>query len=74
VGYNVRETEIHASLLLEPQPSSFEVEIVIEKLERYKSPGIDQIPAGLSHVISGFIAAIPLINPGLILSSFLLFP
>jgi hypothetical protein len=28
-------------------PSSSEVEIAIEKLKRYKSPGIDQIPAEL---------------------------
>jgi hypothetical protein len=29
------------------QPRSFEVEITVEKLKRYKSPGIDQIPAKL---------------------------
>jgi hypothetical protein len=29
------------------EPSSSEVEIAIEKLKRYKSPGIDQIPAEL---------------------------
>jgi hypothetical protein len=28
-----------------PEPSAIEVEIAIEKLKRYKSPGTDQIPA-----------------------------
>jgi hypothetical protein len=37
-----------AELLL-PEPSSFEIEVVIEKLERYKSRGIDQIPEELLH-------------------------
>jgi hypothetical protein len=32
---------------LVPDPSPFEVEIAIEKLKRYKSPGSDQIPADL---------------------------
>jgi hypothetical protein len=39
---DVRQTEIHRA-----EPSSSEVEIAIEKLKRYKSPGIDQIPAEL---------------------------
>jgi hypothetical protein len=30
-----------------PELSAFEVEMAIEKLKRYKSPGIDQIPAEL---------------------------
>jgi hypothetical protein len=30
-----------------PQPSSSEVEVAIGKLKRYKSPGVDQIPAEL---------------------------
>jgi hypothetical protein len=30
-----------------PDPSAFEVELVIEKLKSYKSPGTDQIPAEL---------------------------
>jgi hypothetical protein len=30
--------------LLVPKPSAFEVEMAIEKVIRYKSPGIDQIP------------------------------
>jgi hypothetical protein len=40
-------TEIHTAEPLVPEPSSSEVEIDIEKLKRYKSPGIDQIPAEL---------------------------
>jgi hypothetical protein len=30
-----------------PEPSVFEVEMVIEKLTGHKSPGVDQIPAEL---------------------------
>jgi hypothetical protein len=39
---DVRQTEIHTA-----EPISSEGEIAIEKLKRYKSPGIDQIPAEL---------------------------
>jgi hypothetical protein len=47
-GVNVvRQTEIHTAEPLAPEPSSSEVEIAIEKMKRYKSPGIDQIPAEL---------------------------
>jgi hypothetical protein len=42
---DVRQTEIHTVEPLLPEPSVFEVEMAIEKLKRYKSPGIDQIPA-----------------------------
>jgi hypothetical protein len=38
---------MHTAGPLIPEPSSFEVEITIEKLKRYKSPGIDQILAEL---------------------------
>jgi hypothetical protein len=44
---DVRQTEIHTAESLVPEPSSSEVEIAIEKLERYKSSGIDQILAEL---------------------------
>jgi hypothetical protein len=37
--------QMHTVEPLVPKSSSFEVEITIEKLKRYKSPGIDQIPA-----------------------------
>ena len=42
---DVRRTEIHTAEPLVPEPSAFEVEMVIEKLKGYKSPGIDQIAA-----------------------------
>jgi hypothetical protein len=44
---NVKQTEIHTAEPLVPVPSAFEVEMAIKKLKRYKSPGIDQIPAEL---------------------------
>jgi hypothetical protein len=44
-GVNDRQTEIHEPLI--PEPISSVVEIAVEKLKRYKSPGIDQIPAEL---------------------------
>jgi hypothetical protein len=44
---DVRQIEIHTAELLATDPTPFEVEIAIEKLERYKSPGSDQIPAEL---------------------------
>jgi hypothetical protein len=44
---DVRQTEIHTPELLVPDPISFEVEIAIATLKRYKSPGSDQIPAEL---------------------------
>jgi hypothetical protein len=34
-----------------PEPSTFEVEMAIEKLKEHKSPGIDQIPAELRQGI-----------------------
>jgi hypothetical protein len=44
---DVRQTEIYTAEPLVPEPSSLEVEIAVGKLKRYKSPGIDQIPAEL---------------------------
>ena len=41
---DVRQTEIHTAEQLKPEPSAFEVEMALEKLKSYKSPGIDQIP------------------------------
>jgi hypothetical protein len=40
---DVRQTEIHTAEPLVSEPSASEVEMAIEKLERHKSPGIDQI-------------------------------
>jgi hypothetical protein len=44
---DVRETEIHTVKSLVPDPSAFNVELAIEKLESHKSPRMDQIPAEL---------------------------
>ena len=44
---DIRQTEIHTAELLVPEPSAFEVEMAVEKLKRYESPGIDQITAEL---------------------------
>jgi hypothetical protein len=44
---DVRQTEMHTDEPLATEPSSFEVEIAIEKPKRYKSSGIDQNPAEL---------------------------
>jgi len=38
---------IHTAEPLVPEPSTLEVELVIEKLKSHKSPGIDQIPTEL---------------------------
>jgi hypothetical protein len=43
----VRKTEIHASESLVRESGYFKVEIAIEKLKRYESPSVDQIPAVL---------------------------
>jgi hypothetical protein len=43
----VRQTEIHTAEAFVPEPSASEVEVAIGKLKRYKSPGVDQIPAEL---------------------------
>jgi len=40
----VRQTEIHTTEPLMPEPSVFEVELAIEKLKSHKSPAIDHIP------------------------------
>jgi hypothetical protein len=42
---DVRQTEIHTAEPLVLEPSSSEVDISIEKLKRYKSPGNDENPA-----------------------------
>ena len=44
---DIRQAEIHTVEPLVPEPSATEVELAIEKLKNYKSPGIDQIPAEL---------------------------
>jgi hypothetical protein len=42
-----KQIEIHTAKRLVPELSPFEVEIAITKLEKYKSPGSDQIPPEL---------------------------
>jgi hypothetical protein len=42
---DVRQTETHTTEPLVPELTYFAVEIAIGKLERYKLPGINQIPA-----------------------------
>jgi hypothetical protein len=44
---DIRQTVIHTAEPIAPQPSTFEVEMAIEKLKRHKSPGIEQIQAEL---------------------------
>ena len=44
---DIRQAEIHTVEPLVPEPSAFEVELAIEKLKNYRSPGTDQIPAKL---------------------------
>jgi hypothetical protein len=43
----VRQTEMHTAEPFVPQPNASKVEVAIGKLKRYKSPGVDQIPAEL---------------------------
>ena len=43
----VRQTEIHTAEPLVTEPSALEFEMAIEKLQRRKSPGIDQITTEL---------------------------
>jgi len=45
--HDVRQAEIHTVEPLVPEPSAFEVELVIGKLKNHKSPCIDQNPAVL---------------------------
>jgi len=57
---DVRQTEQQTVEPLMPEPSVFEFEMANEKLNRYISPGIDQIPAemlkhGGEHCVLRFI-------------------
>jgi hypothetical protein len=40
---------MHTAEPFVPESSSSEVEVVVGKLESYKSPGVDQIPAQLTQ-------------------------
>jgi hypothetical protein len=44
---DVRQTEMHTAEPYVPEPNASEFEVPIGKLKRYKSPGVDQIPAEL---------------------------
>jgi len=46
-GNDVRQAEIHTAEPLVPEPSTFEVELLIGKLKNHKSPGVDKIRAEL---------------------------
>jgi hypothetical protein len=50
------QVEKHTAEPLVPEPSAFEVELVIEKLKNHKSPGVDQIPAELIKAGVGQLA------------------
>jgi hypothetical protein len=43
----VRQTEMHTAEPSVPEHSVTEIDVAIRKLKRYKSPGVDQIPAEL---------------------------
>jgi hypothetical protein len=43
----VKQTGMHTAKPFVPDPSTSEVEVAIGKLKRYKSSGVDQIPAEL---------------------------
>jgi hypothetical protein len=44
---DVRQIEVHTAELLVPGPRHFKVEVAIAKLNKYNSPGNDQIPTEL---------------------------
>jgi hypothetical protein len=44
---DVMHIEVHTAKPLVPSPCHIEVETAIAKLKKYKSPGSDQIPAGI---------------------------
>jgi hypothetical protein len=46
----VRQTEIHTVKPSVPDHGSFGEKIAIEKVKRYKSPGIHQIPAVIINI------------------------
>jgi hypothetical protein len=49
---------MHIINLVVPEPSSFEVEISVERLEGYKSPGTDQIPAELIQAVGNTLRSV----------------
>jgi len=51
----VRRAEIHTAEPLVPKPSAFEVEMITEKLNRHKSPDVNQIQTGLRQGAEQFV-------------------
>jgi hypothetical protein len=52
---NARQIEIHTAEPLVPESRPFEAEIAIAKVNRYKSPGSDGIPAELIQAGGGIL-------------------
>jgi hypothetical protein len=48
-GGGIKQTEIQTAQPFVPEPSMSEVEVVIGKLKRHKSPHADQIPVELNQ-------------------------
>jgi hypothetical protein len=48
---DIKQLEVHTAQPLVPDPSPCEVEIAIAKLEKFKSPCSDQIPAELHNCL-----------------------
>jgi hypothetical protein len=44
---SIRQPEIHTAETFVPEPSAADVEVTIRKMERYRAPCSDQIPAEL---------------------------
>jgi hypothetical protein len=49
-GGGDRQAKVHARSSVAPEPSAFEVELAVEKWERYKWPGVDQ-PAEQNRIV-----------------------
>jgi hypothetical protein len=52
---DVRQTETRTAELLVSETSTFDVEMVTEKLRRHKSPGTAEIPAELRQEMGHFV-------------------
>jgi hypothetical protein len=46
---------MHTAESFEPETSSFDADVTIQKLKRYKSPDIDRISAELIHKLISYI-------------------
>jgi hypothetical protein len=52
----VRQTEMHTAEPFVPEPHVSDIEVAVGKLKRYKSPGVNWIPAELIQAEGGNIA------------------